>query len=284
MAPTRGRICPPQNPITHSATTDEATLDLTDKVAIVTGGTRGIGRAIVERFCKAGASVVLTGRNAQAGAEMARQSGAHFLPADARDPDHAAGIVAAAMERFGRIDILINNAGHSGPKESFERFDAEEFEKAIAVLLRAPWELSALCAAPMRAAGGGAIVNIASLAGHRVGAASISYAIAKAALIHLTRYGAAELGKDNIRVNSISPGFVATEIHTAALDLGDERAEAMNASLAKFFAARQGLPTIGQSEDIAEAALFLASDAARFVSGADLVIDGALMWGQNGLR
>lgn len=108
--------------------------------------------------------------------------------------------------------------------------------------------------------------------------------MSKAALIHLTRYAAAELGKDGVRVNSISPGFIATGIHTAALDINDDRAEALKAGMARFFAARQALPMTGMPGDVAHAALYLASDAARFVSGSDLVIDGAMMWGQNGIK
>lgn len=260
------------------------TLRLNGKSAIVTGGTRGIGRAIVETFRREGADVLFTGRDQAMGREVAHACGAHFLAADSADATQTAHIVEHAGEKFGRLDILVNNAGHSGPRESIDNFDQTAFNASIAVLLRAPWELMTQSVPLMRANGGGSIINIASVAGHRVGASSIAYAVSKAALIHLTRYAAADLGKDGIRVNSISPGFIATGIHTAALDVQDERAEALTAGMARFFAARQALPMTGMPNDVACAALYLASEEARFISGSDLVIDGAMMWGQNGFK
>lgn len=260
------------------------TFRLDGKTAIVTGGTRGIGRAIVELLSKEGARVLFTGRDEALGQEVARLSGAHFLVADAADADQVAKIGDTALQLFGSLDILVNNAGHSGPRESIDRFDSEAFDLSIAVLLRAPWQLMSDCVGLMRKNGGGSVINIASVAGHRVGAASVAYAVSKAALIHLTRYAAAELGKDGVRVNSISPGFIATDIHTASLDIEGERADSLKAGMARFFATRQALPMTGMPDDVAHAALYLASDASRFISGMDLVIDGAMMWGQNGLK
>lgn len=159
----------------------------------------------------------------------------------------------------------------------------QALDHTFAVHLRAPWELMAAVVPLMRAAGGGSIVNMASVAGHRVGASSAAYSVAKAAMIYLTRLAAAEFGVHRIRVNSISPGFIATQIHAAGIPGGAERGERFVDGLGRVFLTRQALPVTGQPVDVAEAVLFLASDASAFTTGTDLVVDGGLMWGRSGL-
>ncbi|WP_295812829.1 SDR family NAD(P)-dependent oxidoreductase, partial [uncultured Nitratireductor sp.] len=250
--------------------------------ALVTGGTRGIGADVVERLLEAGASVLFTGTDAERGRDAERRSGGTFLRADAASPDHARLIAADIENRFGKLDILVNNAGGLGVPQGVEDTTSEALDHTLAVHLRAPWLLmSALV--PFMRPGGGSIVNMASIAGHRVGASSVAYSVSKAALLHLTRCAAAEFGKDGIRVNSISPGFVSTGIHAAAIPGDEERGERFVRGLGKVFVSRQALPRLGQAGNIADIVLFLASDASAFMTGSDVVADGGLMWGRDSL-
>lgn len=253
---------------------------LAGKAAIVTGGTSGIGRQIVELFRRQGAEVVFTGRDEQRGAEVARTTGAIFLAQDGRAPESANHLTDFAIQSMNRIDIVVNNAGDPGIREGIEDISGDSFDRAVAIHLRAPWLLMAAAIPAMRKAGAGSIINMCSIVGHRVGAYSLSYSVSKAALIHLTRYAAAELGKSRIRVNSISPGFIATPIHSPADEADAERARAIGDSVARLSRARQALPVTGMPADIAQAALYLASDESAFVTGTDLVIDGGIIWGQ----
>lgn len=258
------------------------TVELKDKVAVVTGGTRGIGRTIVEQFTAQGARVFFTGTNVERGAEVEAATGARFMRFDAADAGQAEALIGAVLQVADRVDILVNNAGGPGWPQGVEATTLEAFEQTLAVHLRAPWLLMSRIAPVMRAQGGGSIVNVASVAGQRVGAASVAYSVSKAALIHLTRCAAAEFGPHGIRVNSVSPGFVSTSIHANGIPGGAERGERYVEGLARMFVARQALPRTGQPIDIAELVLFLASDASAFVSGADIVADGGLMWGRHG--
>ncbi|MBN7778010.1 SDR family oxidoreductase [Nitratireductor aquimarinus] len=256
--------------------------DLDGKFAVVTGGTRGIGAIVVERMLEAGASVLFTGTDADRGRQAQERMGGTFLRADAAAPDHADHIAKAVRERFERLDILVNNAGSLGSPQGVEDTTPEALDQTLAIHLRAPWlTMSAL--APLMRPAGGSIVNMASIAGHRVGASSVAYSVSKAALQHLTRCAAAEFGKDGIRVNSISPGFVSTDIHAAAIPGSEARGARFVQGLGKVFVSRQALPHLGQPGDIAEIVLFLASDASAFVTGSDIVADGGVIWGRDSL-
>ena len=255
---------------------------LEGKTAVVTGGTSGIGQKIVELFCAQGARVVFTGRNKKRGESVAKATSAIFFQTEAEDENQAEKIVTHAREVHKHLDILINNAGSVDGRSSVIDVTAQQIDKAVALHLRAPWLLIAK-AAPIMRENGGSIVNMSSVAAHRVGAVSLTYSVAKAALIHLTRAAAAELGKHNIRVNSISPGFIATPIHAATLGFEGERADMLMSGMERFFTNHQSLRRVGQAGDVASAALYLASDEASFVTGTDLIIDGGLMWGQFGV-
>jgi len=257
-------------------------LRLADKLAVVTGGTNGIGLSIVETFSREGATVVFTGRNLERGEAAEAATGGKFIALDVTDPEHAEKLVAAALGVGKRIDILVNNAGGAAHRGGVETIAADHLDEAMAVHLRAPWLAIARVAPVMRAAGGGSIINICSVAAQRVGAHSTPYAVTKAALLHLTRCAAAELGGDGIRVNSVSPGFIKTSIHASWLKLNTEpaHAEGILDFIAQSFVRRQVIPQSGQPNDVSEAVLYLASDESKFVTGTDLVIDGGLMWGQ----
>lgn len=250
---------------------------LKKKTAVVTGGTRGIGESIVEAFRAEGAKVLFTGRDEVRGAQVQARTGALFLRADARERGSENEIVAAGVAKLKRIDILVNCAGIPGRAGGVE--DPGALDDVVEVNLAAPWRLIAAAMPVMRDHGGGSIINVGSLAGQRAGALAMAYSVAKAGLLHLTRCASAELGPLNIRVNSISPGFVETGIHATGLGIPGELAPRLNKKLAQTFLSRQALQHVGQPDDIVGAALYLASDESRFVTGADIVVDGGLQWG-----
>ncbi|MEZ5907077.1 MAG: SDR family oxidoreductase, partial [Geminicoccaceae bacterium] len=254
---------------------------LKDKIALVTGGTSGIGRKVVERFRAEGAEVVFTGRRAELGGEIAERTGATFILADAGSEDDAARTIRETLDVHDRIDILMNNAGAPAPGGRLEALSLEGFDAAIRVHVRGALAHMKHAAPAMRARGAGSIINVGSVAGHRAGySSSLTYGVAKAAVIHMTRLAAMELGEDGVRVNSISPGGIATGIFAKSLGMqaaeADGTAEKVKTALATF----QAIPRSGVTDDIAAAAVYLASDEAGFVNGEDLVIDGGLIWGR----
>jgi NAD(P)-dependent dehydrogenase (short-subunit alcohol dehydrogenase family) len=253
---------------------------LAGKIAVVTGGTNGIGLSIVRAFRENGAEVVFTGRDAERGRQVEQDTGGRFLRADASDPDHSTLVTNALAPLGNRLDILVNNAGEPGDRTGIEAVTRADLDKAIAVHLAAPMFLTRASIPLMRESGGGSIINMCSVAGQRVGARYLSYSIAKAALLHLTRCTAAELGGYGIRVNSISPGYVSTSIHTSCLDADPHRAQAIADMIKQKYRSKQSIDRTGEPGDVSEAAVFLASDESRFVTGTDLVVDGGLMWGK----
>jgi NAD(P)-dependent dehydrogenase (short-subunit alcohol dehydrogenase family) len=254
---------------------------LQDKVAFVTGGTSGIGRRIVERFIEEGAVVAFSGRRQSLGEEVAKASGAMFVEADAADESHARRSMHTVHERFGRLDILVNNAGGPAKGGRLEELSLEAFDRAIAVHVRGTLAHMKYAAPIMRGQHSGSIVNIGSIAGHRAGySSSVIYATAKAAVIHLSRCAAMELGEDGVRVNSISPGAIATGIFGKAMGLDHAEADKTAERIKVPFAGMQAIPRAGIVDDVANACLFLSSDEAGFITGEDLVIDGGVIWGR----
>lgn len=254
---------------------------LEGKVALVTGGTSGIGRRTVERFVEEGAAVVFSGRRVALGAEVAKASGATFIEADVAKEADAERSIKQTVDRLGRLDVLVNNAGGPAPSGRLEDLSLEACDQAIAVHLRGTLAHLKHAAPVMRAQGSGSIINTGSVAAHRAGySSSLIYGVAKAAVVHLTRCAAMELGEDSIRVNSISPGGIATGIFAKSIGMeaaeADQTAEQIKGALAKL----QAVPRAGLPDDIASAAVFLASDEASFINGEDIVIDGGLIWGR----
>lgn len=254
---------------------------LENKVAIVTGGTSGIGQRVVERFTEEGAKVVFTGRRAVRGAEVASETGAHFIEADAGDEVDVERTIKQALDRFGRIDVLMNNAGGPAPTGSLETLPIGGFDQTMQVHARGTFAHIKYAAPYMREQKSGSIINVGSVAGHRAGySSSFIYAVAKAAVIHMTRCAAMELGEDNVRVNSISPGGIATGIFAKAMGMDTEHADATAEQTKKVLSKFQAIPRAGITDDIAAAAIFLASDEAGFINGEDIVVDGGLIWGR----
>lgn len=230
------------------------------RVVIVTGGTRGIGRAIAERFLEDGASVVVCGRTAP----PEGTGGAVFVQADVRDPDAAEKVVGFALARFGRVDVLVNNAGGSPYADAATA--SPRFSSAIVALnLLAPLYLAQRANAVMQRQGeGGVIVNVASVSGTRPSPGTAAYGAAKAGLLNLTQSLAVEWAP-KVRVNAVTPGLVHTE--QSHLHYGDA------AGIAAV-SATVPLGRMAEPRDVAEACFFLASSGARYVTGANVLVHG----------
>jgi len=254
---------------------------LENKTALITGGTSGIGRRVIERFVEEGARVAFTGRRAALGKEVAAATGATFIEAEAGSAEDAERAVKTAIEALGGLDILMNNAGAPAKPAAFEDLSLQNFDDTMAVHVRGAMAHSQHAARHMRARKSGSIINVGSIAGHRAGyTASMIYAIAKAAVIHMTKCAAMELGEDGVRVNCISPGVIATGIFAKSLGMDVEAADATVEKVKPVIAAMQAVPRAGETDDIANAAVYLGSDEAGFVNGVDIVIDGGLIWGR----
>ena len=251
------------------------------QVALVTGGTGGIGSAVCKALVGEGVTVCFTGRDAGRGERIAQETGAHFIVCDNLLETEVQSCVDAVIERFGEISILVNNAGNPGTGHSIEEMPVEAFDETMGTHLRGAFLMTRAVIPAMRRRGGGAIVNMGSVAGHRIGGHSMAYAVAKAGLAHFTRWAAMELGPDQIRVNSISPGFVPTEIHALAVaEPGRGDLSKYSEAIAPMFRTMQPLPHAGTVQDIADAVLYLAGPRSAFVTGTDLVVDGGLTLGR----
>jgi NAD(P)-dependent dehydrogenase (short-subunit alcohol dehydrogenase family) len=252
---------------------------LDGKVAIITGGTSGIGARTAEVFVAAGATVVVAGRRETEGQSLATSIGATFMRVDVTQESDIKALIDGTLARFGRLDCLFNNAGNPGRMTSIVDLDMEHFDLVVATHLRAV-VLGMKHAAPaMIRQGSGSIINTGSIAGLRAGFSAHSYSAAKAAIIHVTRCVAAELGEKGVRVNSISPGAIVTGIFAKGAGVADAAADNTADGLKERFAGLQPIPRAGLPEDVAQAALFLASDASSFVSGQDLAVDGGVLGG-----
>ena len=235
-------------------------IDLTGQVALVTGGTRGLGRAIATALAGAGCQVVVCARNTP----EALAQDITFIPADIRDPDGARALVEDVMARHGRIDILVNNAGGS-PAGAAEAASPRFVDAILKLNLVAPLYLAQAVHPHMVAQGGGSIVNIASVSGIRPSPGTAVYGAAKAGLLNLTQSLAQEWGAQGIRVNAIIAGLMTTE--NAEATYGDAEAQA---------AVGRSMPLqrMGTGDDLAGAVLWLCSPLAAWVSGARINVDG----------
>ena len=249
---------------------------LDGKVAVITGGASGIGEASVRLFVDEGARAVIADVQDEQGRRLAGELGerAVYAHTDVRDESQIRAAIETAMVRWGRIDCLFNNAGAAGATGGVEHISADGFDDTMALLARAVL-LGMKHAAPfMRRQGSGSIVSTASIAGLRGGWGPHVYSAAKAAVIQLTRSIAMELAPSGIRVNCICPGGIATPIFGTSLGLAPEAA-AQAANLVKgALAALHPLGRSGLPDDIARAALWLASDESTFVTGQAIVVDG----------
>lgn len=248
-------------------------LDFTGQVALVTGSGGGLGSGIARRFAEAGARVVVHYRTSQASAEAVvagiRATGgqALALAADLADAAAVAGLVQATVEAFGRLDVLVNNAGANFPLASVLELTAAQWDEMLANNLRTVFLCTQAAARQMQAQGqGGAIVNITSIEAHNPAPAHSHYDASKGGVLMFTRAAAFELGAHGIRVNAVAPGLIWREGLDQAWPDGVARWQ-RSAPLGR----------LGQPEDVADACLFLAGPASRWITGASLPVDGGVL-------
>jgi NAD(P)-dependent dehydrogenase (short-subunit alcohol dehydrogenase family) len=259
---------------------------LDGKVAIVAGGTSGIGAEIVETFAAAGASVLVGGRRADRGEAIVARLGpaTQFMRTDVSVESDVAALIDAAVSRFGRLDIMVNTAGEPGPGGSITTFDLDRFQQTVAVHVGGVLAGMKHAARHMKSRRAGSIINMASTTGRLAGWSGIGYSAAKAAVIQATRAVAVELGEFSVRVNSISPGPILTGIFAKgagmAADAADQSAAALAPAFAEALEQWQSVRRAGRPADVAAAALWLAGDTSEFVTGIDLVVDGGISAGR----
>jgi dehydrogenase/reductase SDR family member 4 len=243
---------------------------LKGKVAIVTGASRGIGRAIAHTFAREGATVVICGRKLetleQVASEMAGCPGKAFpVACHVGRADQIQKLVETATREFGQIDILVNNAATNIAQEPVLQIDESKFDKMVEINLKSAFRLIQAVAPGMCSRGGGSIVNIASIAGIRPQYHGMLYSMTKAALIMMTQSYALELGPSGVRVNAIAPGMIQTVL--------SEYYWKDDAKLARILD-DQPVKHLGQPEEIAEMALLLASDRGSYITGQTMIVDG----------
>ncbi|TFF92916.1 MAG: glucose 1-dehydrogenase [Promethearchaeota archaeon] len=257
-------------------------LRLDSKVAIITGGSSGIGKATVKLFVKEGAKVIFGDILDERGEKLAAELGenVHFIHTNVRKEAEIKALIDSAINMFGQLDILFNNAGFGGVSGRIEETDTDAFDVTIETNFRSV-VLGMKHAAPiMKIQGSGAIINTASVAGIGTGWGPHIYSALKAAIIQLTHTVAMELGEDNIRVNCVCPGGIATCIFGRGFGLDQDKAERLSMLLKIPFEDLQPIKRAGTPEDIAKAVLWLASDDASFVNGHALVVDGGGVLGR----
>lgn len=244
---------------------------LKNKTAVITGGVRGIGKAIAKTFCENGADVILCYRSndeeAAKTAEELKQYGTqvYLLKGDVADPQTATETAAKVKELFGKVDILINNAGLTNDKLMM-RMSPEDFTKVINANLNGAFYMMKELSAMMVKKRSGVIINMASVSGLKGNPAQVNYSASKAGIVGMTMSAAKELGRRGIRVNAIAPGFIETDM-TAVLTDEQKELAAKNITLGRM----------GQPEDIANAALFLASDMSAYITGQVISVDGGII-------
>lgn len=245
------------------------------KRAVVTGGASGIGRATAERLADEGAEVWIGDIDDVGGRAVAARIGGQYRHCDVSDSAQIEALIVAADDAGG-LHCLVNNAGAGGSRERIDAISSDDWDRTHALLLRSV-AMGIRYAAPLMAKrGGGAIVNTSSVSALQSGAAPIAYSVAKAGVLHLTRIAAAELAQHNIRVNAVAPGFIVTNIFTAAMDLEGKALEQANRVVAGAAGQAQPVQRAGKPEDIAGSIAYLLSDDAGFVTGTHILVDGGM--------
>src|SRR5215471_15234888 len=247
-----------------------SSLVLKDKVAVVTGASRGIGRAVAAAFAREGAAVIICGRKQEtldrAAADMAGAPGRVFpLACHVGRPDQLQNLVDTTHRELGRIDILVNNAATNIAQEPVLQIDEAKFDKMVEINLKSAFRLIQAVAPGMCERGWGSIVNIASIAGVRPQYHGMLYSMTKAALIMMTQSYALELGPRGVRVNAIAPGMIQTVLSEYYWKDETKR---------KRILEDQPVKHLGQPEEIAEMAVLLASDRGSYITGQTMIMDG----------
>ncbi|QFG20375.1 SDR family NAD(P)-dependent oxidoreductase [Actinomadura sp. WMMB 499] len=245
---------------------------LDGKIALITGGARGIGAAHVRRFVAEGAKVVFGDLLHDRGEALAAETGAVYVPLDVTDHDAWTNAVQTTVDRFGGLSVLVNNAGILRYRLLADMTE-QQLRQVLDVNLIGPWLGVKAVVEPMKASGGGSIVNTSSIEGYAAAAGLSAYAASKFGVRGVTKAAAQELGRFGIRVNSVHPGGIATEL---ALDPGV--AEGVDIDADAFFKALP-IPRWGEPDDVAGAAVYLASDESAYCTGTEILVDGGLLSG-----
>jgi NAD(P)-dependent dehydrogenase (short-subunit alcohol dehydrogenase family) len=254
---------------------------LDGKIAVITGACSGIGLGTVELFAAEGAHILAADIQDDAGAALEQRfpGKIRYQHCDVMSESDIAVAMQVAADSFGGLDILFNNAGAGGSPQTIEEMTGEAWDFTLNLLLRSV-ALGMRYATPfMKARGGGAIVNTASVAGLQAGMGPLAYSVAKAGVIHLSKVGAAQLGRYNIRVNAICPGLILTNIFTASQAVPDGLKDQIKAEMRQSAPNTQPIAKPGEPDDIAQACLYFASDAGAFVTGTHILVDGGLLVG-----
>lgn len=257
--------------------------ELVGKVAVVTGAASGLGRGIAQRFAAEGAHVVIADVDADGGAALAAALGpnAIFARTDVSDLDQVGVLVATTVEEFGGLHVMVNNAGVSGTLRRLLDDDLSDFHRVMSVNVLGVMAGTRDAARHMAAHGGGSIVNVTSIGGIQAGGGVMTYRASKAAVIQFTKSAAIELAHHEIRVNAIAPGNIPTPIlASSAGDLDPEELERFEARIRQGMRDDRPLKREGTPDDVAEAALYFATDRSRYVTGTVLPVDGGTVAGK----
>ena len=252
-----------------------------NKTAVVTGAASGIGRATALRLASEGARVIAADIDVASGEALSRQSEGRivFKRTDVCIVDEIRALMDFAAQHTGGIDILFNNAGAGGARETIDEIDVGGWDRTMNLLLRSV-ALGIRHAVPhMIARGGGSIVNTASVAALSAGMGPTAYSVAKAGVLHLSKVAAADLAKHRIRVNAICPGLIKTNIFTTSMEVPVALRDRANGMIAQVADQAQPVARGGKAEDIAGTVAFLGSDDAAFITGTHILVDGGLLIG-----
>ena len=250
------------------------------KSVVITGAASGIGRAATLLFDREGATVFAADLNL-AGAEAVAREGQNIVPVacDVCEVAQIKALMDHAAGTCGGIDVVFNNAGAGGAREAIDEIDADGWDRTMDLLLRSVAMGIRYAVPHMLHRKGASIVNTSSIAGIGPGYSPTAYAVAKAGVLHLTKCAAADLAKHGIRVNAVQPGFINTNIFTASMEMPAELVDTAKAMIAQMSSHAQPVARGGQPDDIAQAVAFLASEAAGFVTGTSLIVDGGITVG-----
>ena len=251
--------------------------EMDGKVAVVTGGASGIGEATVRLFIEEGAKVVIADMQQERGEALANELGnvATFVQVEVRQEEQVKSAIDTAIEDWGRLDCIFNNAGFGGVLGPVEDIPVEEFDMSFDVLVRGVFLGMKHAITIMKKQGSGSIINTGSIAAVTAGRGPLIYSVCKAAVVQLSKVTAMSLGENSIRVNAICPGYIATPLSTNTVGRPDEKIEERIQGMDY----QQPIPRVGRPEDIANMALYLASDRSSFITGQAIVVDGGAATG-----
>ncbi len=251
------------------------------KTVVITGAASGIGAQTARLFASEGAKVFASDIDDEEGAALAAEGVGEirYRHCDVCDPGAIKALLDGAADETGGIDIVFNNAGAGGAREDIGEIEPDAWDRTMDLLLRSVAMGIRYAVPHMKGRKGASIVNVSSVAAAGPGYSPTAYAVAKAGVLHLTKCAATDLAQHGIRVNAIQPGFINTNIFTTSLEIDGEMKAMAKAAIAQMSSNAQPVARGGQADDIAQAVAFLASDAASFVTGASLVVDGGITLG-----